>query len=353
MIVRPNSTTAFDVATDVTGDHPVALDGMPDQNDPLAEALQHLRMDGMFYCRSELTAPWGLELPPMPSCLWFHVVLDGTCTITTSGGESRRVGTGDIVVLPHGSGHVAADEPTSPTPLVFDLPHDYVSRQYAVLHHGDGGASCQVICGVVHLGHPAARLLLTVLPEVMHVDAATGRRQWEWLPSILTLMAAEAQTMRPGGETVITRLSDILVIQAIRAWIETSPEAQTGWLEALRHPQIGQAISLVHREPAKDWSVATLARAVGMSRSNLSARFTELVGMSPKQYITSWRMRLAEDLLKDPDLSLAAIATATGYQSEAAFSRAFKRETGVAPSRARTPVDMMSVAIAESYSARS
>lgn len=324
---------------------PVALAGIPDAGDPLAEALQHLRMDGMFYCRSELTAPWGLELPPMPNCLWFHVVLDGTCVLTTSAGTELRVGAGDIVVLPHGAGHSAGDDPASPTPLVFDLPHDYISRQYAVLHHGDGGAACSIICGVVHLGHPAARQLLTVLPEIMHVDAATGRRQWEWLPSILTLMTAEASTTRPGGETVITRLSDILVVQAIRAWIETSPDAQTGWLQALRDPHIGQAITLVHRDPAHDWTVASLASAVGMSRSNLSARFTELVGVSPKSYITSWRMRTAEDLLRDSSLSLAQIAKATGYQSEAAFSRAFKREVGKAPSQARTTPALMDAAL--------
>lgn len=335
-----NSTEASDL---VPSDH-VALAGMPVRNDPLSEALQHLRMDGMFYCRSELTAPWGLELPPMPDCLWFHVVMDGSCLITTSGGATVSLGTGDILVLPHGAGHCAADTADSPTPLVFDLPHEYISRQYAVLRHGDGGAPCSIICGVVHLGHPAARLLISVLPELMHVDAATGRRQWEWLPSILTLMTAEAQTTRPGGETVITRLSDILVIQAIRAWIETSPEAQSGWLRALRHPQIGEAISMIHRDPAGEWTVARLASEVGMSRSSFSAQFTELVEMSPKQYITRWRVRLAEDQLSDPSRSLAQIASEVGYQSEAAFSRAFKRETGVSPSQARNRPDVADLA---------
>lgn len=344
MTIPTQTGSALDVVGRVVDGKSVGLDGLPEHDDPLAEALQHLRMDGMFYCRSELTAPWGIELPPMPNCLWFHVVMDGTCTITTADGTARHVGPGDILVLPHGSGHRAADDPASATPLVFDLPHEYISRQYAVLRHGDGGAPCSIICGVAHLGHPAARLLLTVLPEVMHIDAATGRCQWEWLPSILALIAAEAQTTRPGGETVVTRLSDILVIHAIRAWIETSPEAQTGWLQALRHPQIGHAISLIHRAPARDWTVASLAASVGMSRSNLSARFTELVGLSPKHYITQWRIRLAEDLLTDPNRSLADIAISIGYRSEAAFSRAFKRETGIAPSRARHQLDIVDLA---------
>lgn len=319
------------------------IDSVPEADDPLAEALHHLRMDGMFYCRSELTAPWGIELPPTPDRLWFHVVTQGTCVLIDSEDTIHHLRAGDIVVLPHGAGHRAADRLDRPTPIVFDLPHHYISRNYAVLRHGEGGTPCTLICGVVNLGHPAARMLLDALPEIIRVDTAIGRRQWEWLPTVLSLMATEAQTTRPGGETVITRLSDILVIQAIRYWIETDPAAQTGWLRALRDPLIGRAIALVHRDPARDWTVASLAREVGMSRSNLSARFTELVGRSPKQYITLWRMRLAEDMLRDPNRSLAEIAAGLGYQSEAAFSRAFKRETGSAPSHVRHRTDPIAV----------
>lgn len=321
------------------------LDGVPDHEDPLAEALLHLRMDGMFYCRSELTAPWGIDLPPMPDCLWFHVVTRGECILQTVDGRSHKVRAGDVVVLPHGAGHRAVDQEGAATPLVFELPHHYVSRHYAILRHGGGGEPATIICGVVHLGHPAARLLLDVLPELIHVDAAVGRRQWEWLPALLSLMATEAQTARPGGETVITRLSDILVVQAIRSWIETDPAAENGWLRAMRDPLIGRAIAQIHRDPGRDWTVAALAGEVGMSRSNLSARFTELVGQSPKQYITRWRMHLAEDLLRDPAVSIATVAETFGYQSEAAFSRAFKRETGVSPSRARgQQPDLMAMA---------
>jgi AraC-like DNA-binding protein len=322
-------------AIDAVAEAASGIDDVPDYQDPLAEALLHLRMDGMFYCRSELTAPWGLDLPPMPDCLWFHVVTNGECRLRTGDGVVRTIRAGDVVVLPHGAGHQAVDEDGAPTPMVLDLPHHYVSRHYAVLRHGGGGTPATIICGVVHLGHPAARLLLDVLPEVIHVDAAIGRAQWEWLPALLSLMATEAQTARPGGETVITRLSDILVVQAIRSWIETDPEAQTGWLRAMRDPLIGRAIALVHRDPGRDWTVAALAGEVGMSRSSLSARFTELVGQSPKQYVTRWRMHLAEDLLGDPANSIAEVAATLGYHSEAAFSRAFKRETGVAPSQAR------------------
>lgn len=321
-----------------TGIHDVPL-----ATDPLAEALHHLRMDGMFYCRSELTAPWGIDLPSMPDCLWFHVVTRGVCTLIDSGGGEHVIRAGDIAVLPHGTGHRAADVPGSPTPIVFDLPHHYVSRQYAILRHGGGGAPTDVICGVVQLGHPAARSLLAVLPELIHINDATRRREWHWLPSLLSLMAAETQGTQPGGETVVTRLCDILVIQALRSWIDTDPAAEQGWLGALRDPTIGPAISLIHSDPARDWTVSSLAGRIGMSRSGFSARFTELVGQSPKRYLTAWRMQLAEDMLRDPTQTIATIAPSLGYQSEAAFSRAFKRETGIAPSRLRRRPDVITL----------
>ena len=316
------------------GDDPV-----PNVTDPMAGALHHLRMDGMFYCLSDLSAPWGLTLPPMPDCLWFHVVTEGECTMIDADGGTHPLAAGDVAVLPHGAGHRAGDTADTPPRLVFDVPHRYVSRHYAVLTYGGGGAPCKIVCGVVHLGHPAARMLLDALPELIHVDAAYGRANWGWLPSLLSLMADEATTMRPGGETVITRLSDILVVQAIRAWIDIDPRAQTGWLQAMRDPIVGRAIGLVHDDPARDWTVASLAQEVGASRSGLSARFTELVGMSPKHYITQWRMQLAEDMLRDRDRSVFEIALALGYRSEAAFSRAFKRETGVPPSQVRNRSD--------------
>ncbi len=290
----------------------------------------------MFYCLSELHAPWGLTLPPMPDCLWFHVVTEGRCVIVDTAGEASVLEAGEVAVLPHGAGHRVGDSVDTAAPLVFDVPHHYISRHYAVLTHGGGGESCRLVCGVVHLGHPAARMLLDSLPELIHIEAGYGRAHWGWLPSLLSLMADEATTMRPGGETVITRLSDILVVQAIRAWIDTDPRAETGWLQAMRDPIVGRAIGLVHDDPARSWTVASLAREVGASRSGLSARFTELAGTSPKQYITRWRMQLAQDMLRDRDRSVFDIALALGYRSEAAFSRAFKRETGVSPSRARS-----------------
>ena len=323
------------------------VDGVPDAPngevptiiDPLAEALQFLRMDGMFYCPSELSAPWGIEMPHLPDSIWFHVVTSGTVRMLDATGAEHVIRQGEIAVLPHGAGHRAFDHPDSPTPVVFDLPHDYISRQYAILRHGGGGDTTNVICGVVRFGHPVARALVKVLPEMIRIDPST-ESDWHWLPSVLSMMAAETRTPKPGGEAVVTRLCDILVIQAIRSWIENDPAAMTGWLGALRDPVIGNAIAMIHREPERDWTVAALASEVAMSRSGFSARFSELVGQSAMQYVTQWRMNVAVDLLREEQLSIAAVATRLGYQSEAAFSRAFKRVTGQPPSVARQVVPM-------------
>ena len=148
-------------------------------------------------------------------------------------------------------------------------------------------------------------------------------------------MAAEARELRPGGETVITRLGDILVIQAIRSWIAQDPAAQTGWLGALRDPQIGRALSLIHREPERAWTVALLAVEVAMSRSAFSARFTDLVGEPAMRYVARWKMNLALTSLKEGGTRIGDLASRLGYQSEAAFSRAFKRFVGVSPGGAR------------------
>ena len=182
--------------------------------------------------------------------------------------------------------------------------------------------------------HPAAGKLLEILPRTVHIEASISPRL-EWMHSMLRLMASEASELRPGGEAVITRLGDILVIQAIRAWMESDPAAQRGWLGALRDPQIGRAISLIHRDPARNWTVASLAEQLAMSRSAFAARFTELVGEPVMSYVARWRMQVAVAALKDEGATVGQLADRLGYRSEAAFSRAFKRVVGVSPGTVR------------------
>ena len=302
--------------------------------DPLGEALHFLRMTGSFYCRSDLTAPWGMQLPPMPGCLWFHVVTSGQCWLEVDDAPPRQLRPGELTLVPHGEGHRLRSEGNVPTPGILDLHREVVSDRYEILRHGSGGEPTGMICGAVTFDHPAAHNLVRLLPQILHIEAL-GPLQSEWMQSTLRLMASEARAPRPGGETVITRLADILIIQAIRSWIETDPAAQTGWLGALRDRQIGRAIAMIHRDPAQDWTVATLADAVAMSRSAFSARFTELVDESAMRYVTRWRMQLAMDWLAEETATVGEVAARLGYVSEAAFSRAFKRSTGVSPGSVR------------------
>lgn len=302
--------------------------------DPLGEALHFLRMSGTFYCRSELTAPWALALPARTGCLSFHVVTSGRCWLEVQGADHQRLEPGDLALVPHGEGHRLSSEPGTLAPRLDELQHERVSDRYAILRHGGGGAATSLVCGAVRFDHPAAHHLVKLLPRMIHVGASSSP-QMDWMQSTLRLMAAEARELRPGGETVITRLADILVIQAIRSWIQRDPAAQTGWLGALQDRQIGRAIALVHRDPARPWTVASLATEVAMSRSAFAARFTELVGEPAMHYVARWRMHVALTWLKEDSAALGEMAGRLGYQSEAAFSRAFKRFVGVSPGAAR------------------
>jgi AraC-like DNA-binding protein len=306
-----------------------AIDPFPPA-DPLGDALHLLRMNGAFYCRSELTAPWGLTLPPMPAYLWFHVVTSGRMWLEAGDGEARLLGPGDLALVPHGEGHVLRSEPGAAAPGILELERELVSNRYEILRHGGGGSPTALVCGAVRFDHPAARNLVEILPGIIHLEAG-DHAQAVRMRSILTLMAAEARELQPGGEAVITRLSDILVIHALRAWLETDPAARVGWLGALQDRQIGPAIALIHREPARPWTVASLADELAMSRSAFAARFTELVGEPVMAYVTRWRMQMAVGALRDEGATVAELADRLGYRSEAAFSRAFKRVIGAAP----------------------
>jgi AraC-like DNA-binding protein len=301
--------------------------------DPLGEALQFLRMNGAYYSRAELTASWGLTLPATPGYLWFHVVTSGRMWLETEQ-EERWIQLGDLALVPHGDGHVLRSEPGAPAPGILELEREPVSDRYEIIRHGAGGEPTGLICGAVRFEHPAAGNLIEILPSTIHIEAARSPRL-EWMQSLLRLMASEAAELRPGGEAVITRLGDILVIQAIRAWMESDPAAQRGWLGALQDPQIGRAISLIHRDPARDWTVASLAHELAMSRSAFAARFTELVGEPVMSYVARWRMHVAVAALKEEGATVGQLADRLGYRSEAAFSRAFKRVIGVSPGAIR------------------
>jgi AraC-like DNA-binding protein len=313
--------------------------------DRLGEALHFLRMSGIVYCRSEFTAPWGLALPAIKDCLMFHVLTSGHGWLEVEEAERRLLQPGDLALVPHGKGHRLVSEPGIPAAKLFDLPREQVSERYEILRHGGGGAASTLVCGAVRFDHPAAHQLVKLLPKLIFIESSSSPHM-EWIQSMLRFMAAEAMALRPGGETVVTRLADILVIQAIRSWIDQDPAAQTGWLGALQDKQIGRAISLVHRDPARQWTVELLANEVAMSRSAFTARFTELVGEPPMHYVARWRMHVALTRLKEEGTALGELAIRLGYRSEAAFSRAFKRFIGVSPGAARRSDDAANTATA-------
>jgi AraC-like DNA-binding protein len=309
--------------------------------DPLGEALHHLRMSGAFYCQSELTAPWGITLPSLPEYIWFHVVTSGSFELEAAG-QAVTLHPGDLALVTHGAGHVLRSDREAEAPGILELDREEVSGRYEILRHGGGGAQTLLICGAVRFDEPAARNFIAALPDLIRIEALRAPGM-ERMQGTLGLIAAETMHPRPGGEAVITRLSDVLVIQAIRAWMDADPGARTGWLGALRDPEIGRALALIHRDPSHPWTVASLAREVAMSRSAFAARFTALLGEPVMQYLTRYRMQVAVNALRDDGATVAELATRLGYRSQAAFARAFKREVGVAPGaikrRPRDPIE--------------
>ena len=302
--------------------------------DPYGEALHFLRLEGVVYAHSTLTAPWGVALPAMDDCVMFHIVTAGSCWVRVKGEALLELRPGAFSLVPHGLGHDLMSSKRVKTEPFFDLPVEQVSERYERLVYGGGGEETQLICGAVRFDHPAAADLVRQLPRVIHVDGWDAPES-EWVQHTLRLMAMESRERRPGGETVVTRLADILVIQGIRSWLARGEGMEQGWLAALRDERIGRAVVAMQREPGAAWTVESLARAVSMSRSAFAARFHELVGESPLEFLTRWRMQSAARALRATDDAVIDIAERYGYGSEAAFSRAFKRVMGAPPGRHR------------------
>jgi AraC-like DNA-binding protein len=307
---------------------------IPASADPLGEALHLLRLTGCVYARSELSAPWGVDLPPLEGHMMFHIVTAGRCWLEIDGSDALLLERGSLALVPHGLGHCLVDERGRPAVPFFDLPIERVTERYERLSYGGGGATCQLICVVVRFDDAVAERLVDALPPVLYLDAWEGGDD-RWLSDTLRFIAREAEQQRPGGETVITRLADILAIQMIRHWIESEADAEHGLIAGLRDERLGRAIAAVHRDPGKDWSLASLAQVASMSRSAFAARFTDVLGESAMRYVTRWRLQVARIAMCEGDEPIGLVAERYGYRSEASFCRAFKREFGVSPGTAR------------------
>jgi AraC-like DNA-binding protein len=310
--------------------------------DVLSDVLRAVRLTGAVYFDFELSSPWVAETPPsreiaekvMPGAqrvIEFHLIGRGACWGHAVGQQPIRLEEGDLFVFPQGDAHVLSSapgmraepdmskfaRPSTPLPLVYELG-------------GGGPDRARLVCGFLGCDERPYNPLLTALPPMIHLSAASSQASTGWLGTLLNIAVRESGTARAGGENVLARLSELMFVETIRRYIEMLPPAQTGWLAGLRDPVVGHALAALHGEASEAWTVERLARLVGLSRSVLAERFTEMVGQPPMQYLALWRMQLASRLLVDGG-QVAEVARAVGYESEAAFSRAFKKLVGQAP----------------------
>jgi AraC-like DNA-binding protein len=308
--------------------------------DVFADVLESIHLQSALYCRAHLHAPWGLGVPRREVAV-FHIVTAGTCWLTVEGtAEPIFLTTGDLVILPHGHAHAVTDQPTTSVTEFEDFVSRYPPDKYGRVY-GDGqGAQCSLVCGNYQLEEYTTNPLYALLPTFLRAGSQR-RRANPWIKTTIQLVQAEAQGHQPGAETVITRLSEVLFLNVVRDFLSSLGDGQVGWLGALRDPQIGQALALIHHQPEERWTVDSLARRVGLSRSALSAKFTRLVGRAPLRYLTDVRLTKAAALLRTQPATLNAVALSVGYDSEVAFSKAFKRRFGTAPGayrRGRRPL---------------
>jgi len=320
--------------------------------DVLSDVLRAIRLTGAVYFDFELSSPWVAEAPPsreiagrvMPGAqrvIEYHLLARGTCWGHVVGEEPMFLREGDLIVFPQGDAHVLSSAPgmrAAPDMSAFARPSTPLPIMYEL--GGGGPERARVVCGFLGCDDRPYNPLLTALPKVIHLSAAASHATSGWLGTLLNIAVKESGSARAGGENVLARLSELMFVEAIRRYIETLPPAETGWLAGLRNPIVGQALAALHGKPSDAWTVDRLARLVGLSRSVFAERFTEMVGQPPMQYLALWRMQLASRLLVEGG-HVAAVAGAVGYESEAAFSRAFKKLVGQAPAtwrRATIPV---------------
>lgn len=292
--------------------------------DVLTHILDTVRLKSSLYCRSELGSPWGLHFTQHP-CAVFHVLYQGAgCVRIKDDASPMPLHAGDVVLLPGGEEHSILE--TANAPVFHHLRLDQWGE--CALMRWSNNPTAVLLCGTFDFEHPEMLPLLKQLPRVLHIPYTAGCT----LSQVLALMAAEAEAERPAKQVVLRRLADILFIQIIQRWVEIEGVDHCGWLGALHDPIIEEALKLIHTQPQQPWTVASLARAVACSRSSFAARFRARVGEAPMEYLTRWRMQRAALLLSaQPSPQISEVAAQVGYSSAAAFSKAFKRQIGMAP----------------------
>jgi AraC-like DNA-binding protein len=295
--------------------------------DVLTDVLAAMELRGWLHSRTETTRPWRFDFQASPDSV-FHVLGNGGGYLLVDGQAAVPVCAGDLIVFPHGDSHALADEPGSGPGRTVALEYE-PSRPHQVFPLAGDGTATVMLCGALRLARGRHRQLLGSLPALMHIRAADGRLSPE-TADIVAFIARESCSERPGAEAMLRRLTEILFIHMIRAWLEQQPTNGRNWLRGLNDPAIGRVLSLIHHAPERQWSVAELASAVALSRSSFAARFTELVGEPPISYAAQWRMQHAARLLRT-GATVPAVAGRLGYTSEAAFRKAFACQLGIPP----------------------
>jgi AraC-like DNA-binding protein len=313
--------------------------------DALSDVLKTVRLTGAAFFEILAQDAWAVGspardiilpkiLPGADHLIAYHVVMTGRCIATAVGGEPVALEAGQVVVFTSGQPHIMSSGPgMHADPTVSDVIEIAAAGKmpFCINCGGAGPASTQLVCGYLACDARPFNPLLEHLPPVIKAgdphDSDKG-----WIGQFIRFAVAESAEKRAGSESVLTKLSELMFIDVLRRHIETLPPEQAGWLAGLRDPFIGKALSLMHAKPAQAWTIEELGREVGLSRSVLAERFTDLVGIPPMQYLAKWRMQIAAELLSRGSANMANIATQIGYDSEAAFSRAFKKMIGVPPS---------------------
>jgi AraC-like DNA-binding protein len=301
--------------------------------DTLSLILDDIRLHGAVFRESELSAPWSLRLHT-PGLTAFHIVARGGAWLLRAGAEPLRLQPGDIVLLPDGIEHRVQDDPASAA-SVFDLGPELQHLDVQPLRVGQQGSTTSILSGHFRFDVNLARPLIAALPPVMHLRSGAGTPA-SWLRLGLQFIAEETARVRPGQQVIINRIADILLVEMLRDHVENLPEGTGNWLLALRDKALSAALSAMHGNPARDWTVPELAEIASLSRSAFADRFGQVLGQPPLSYLTEHRMRLAAWKLVHTRLSIARIAEQVGYGSETAFSQAFKRHHGEPPSKLRS-----------------
>ena len=313
-------------------------------HDVLAETLRAVRLTGSVFLNARFTAPFGIISPkrfdessPMARLRHisiFHLIATGACTIELATGERRTLSAGEIVLVPFADAHKFWSDERAELAIADDVVRPGPIEGMWTINHGGGGQETRMVCGFIESSEFLFAPVFRTLPPML-VDRTGDDKVGALITSTVREILVLADTAAPGTELMLGRLMELLFVEVLRRYAARLPLGAKGWFAALNDPIVGRALQLVHGDPARRWTVHDLAREAGVSRTVLAEKFNAVMGQAPIEYVTGWRMQLAADRIRNGNDSLSAIAAHVGYESEAAFNRAFRRVTGVTPGRWR------------------